>query len=204
MIMGQVLKTPMRVNTLISPLAGLFAVLSFATTEAEAQRGRGASTPRSDRLRQAQRLDVEGKHTEARVIFQKLIDTNVLAATRSTRTFGLALVWIGVGMLAVGVILLVVVVAVSQPYSGAGLGWGAVAGAVGRAREAAGRWAAWAAALSAARWAAWSSCFSFSRSQRLNISPPMPSTTGRPITMVARSTTLSINSVLSEGFRFPG
>ena len=74
MIMGHVLKTPLRVNTLISPMAGLFAVLSFATTEAEAQRGRGASTPRSDSLRQAQRLDVEGKHTEARAIFQKLID----------------------------------------------------------------------------------------------------------------------------------
>lgn len=54
----------------------LAAAIAFIPTEADAQggRGRGASTPRSDSIRLAQRLDVEGKHQEARAIFQKLID----------------------------------------------------------------------------------------------------------------------------------
>ena len=37
-------------------------------------RGPGASTPRSDSTRQAQRLDADGRHVEARAIFQALID----------------------------------------------------------------------------------------------------------------------------------
>ena len=49
------------------------SAIGVAPVEAEAQ-GRGASTPRSDSLRQAQRLDTEGKHQESRAIFQALID----------------------------------------------------------------------------------------------------------------------------------
>jgi tetratricopeptide (TPR) repeat protein len=43
------------------------------TSPLVAQQG-GDRTPRGDSLRQAQRLDVDGKHAEARAIFQKLID----------------------------------------------------------------------------------------------------------------------------------
>ena len=39
-------------------------------------------TPRGDSLRQAQRLDVDGKHAEARAIFQKLIDDAPDAAAK--------------------------------------------------------------------------------------------------------------------------
>src|SRR5574338_1231531 len=43
------------------------------TSPLSAQPG-GERTPRGDSLRQAQRLDIDGKHAEARAIFQKLID----------------------------------------------------------------------------------------------------------------------------------
>ncbi len=43
------------------------------TSPLSAQQG-GDRTPRGDSLRQAQRLDVDSKHGEARAIFQKLID----------------------------------------------------------------------------------------------------------------------------------
>jgi tetratricopeptide (TPR) repeat protein len=43
------------------------------TSSLAAQQG-ADRTPRGDSLRQAQRLDVDGKHAEARAIFQKLID----------------------------------------------------------------------------------------------------------------------------------
>src|SRR5574338_1503523 len=43
------------------------------TSSLPAQQG-GDRTPRGDSLRQAQRLDIDGKHAEARAIFQKLID----------------------------------------------------------------------------------------------------------------------------------
>jgi tetratricopeptide (TPR) repeat protein len=53
----------------------IVSVLCLAPLEIEAQgRGRGASTPRSDSLRQAQRLDTDGRHAESRAIFQALID----------------------------------------------------------------------------------------------------------------------------------
>jgi tetratricopeptide (TPR) repeat protein len=40
-----------------------------------AGQGRGGGGPRADSTRQAQRLDSEGKHAEARAIFQRLIDS---------------------------------------------------------------------------------------------------------------------------------
>jgi tetratricopeptide (TPR) repeat protein len=59
----------------VPPLPALFlSALATLPTEAESQgRGRGASTPRSDSIRLAQRLDTEGKHQDARAIFQALI-----------------------------------------------------------------------------------------------------------------------------------
>lgn len=85
--MPRVLPTP-------SPRAGLsrsiripaliLSMLSLAPFDADAQgRGRGASTPRSDSLRVAQRLDAEGKHQESRAIFQALIDNAPTPAERA-------------------------------------------------------------------------------------------------------------------------
>ena len=55
--------------------AALASITTIAclTSPLVAQQG-GDRTPRGDSLRQAQRLDVDGKHAEARAIFQKLID----------------------------------------------------------------------------------------------------------------------------------
>jgi tetratricopeptide (TPR) repeat protein len=52
------------------------AAVLIASPDVEAQRGGrgGAPNPRSDSLRTAQRLDADGKHQEARAIFQALID----------------------------------------------------------------------------------------------------------------------------------
>jgi tetratricopeptide (TPR) repeat protein len=63
------------------PWIRLFAVASLSvavsaaclTSTLPAQQG-GDRTPRGDSLRQAQRFDIDGKHAEARAIFQKLID----------------------------------------------------------------------------------------------------------------------------------
>jgi tetratricopeptide (TPR) repeat protein len=63
------------------PWTRRFAVVSLSvvvsaaclTSTLPAQQG-GDRTPRGDSLRQAQRLDIDGKHGEARAIFQKLID----------------------------------------------------------------------------------------------------------------------------------
>lgn len=59
--------------------------MSAISLESDAQggRGRGASTPRADSIREAQRLDTEGKHQESRAIFQKLIDNAPDAAARA-------------------------------------------------------------------------------------------------------------------------
>jgi tetratricopeptide (TPR) repeat protein len=46
-------------------------------------RGRGASTPRADSIRQAQQLDTQGQHQQARAIFQKLIDNAPDPAARA-------------------------------------------------------------------------------------------------------------------------
>lgn len=78
----------------LSPRAGLsrsiripallLSILSLAPLDSDAQgRGRGASTPRSDSLRVAQRLDAEGKHQESRAIFQALIDNAPTPAERA-------------------------------------------------------------------------------------------------------------------------
>lgn len=59
------------------------AVLLTIPSPLEAQ-GRGRSGgPRADSLRQAQRLDTEGKHTEARALFQRLIETAPDPAARA-------------------------------------------------------------------------------------------------------------------------
>ena len=68
---------PMRGSRIrLAAVAGLFALsLGVTSVAAGAQgRGRGPSTPRSDSIRQAQRLDTDGRHQDARAIFQALID----------------------------------------------------------------------------------------------------------------------------------
>jgi tetratricopeptide (TPR) repeat protein len=59
--------------------------------ESNAQGGRGPSTPRSDSTRQAQRLDTDGRHTEARAIFQALIDGAPRPADRAAAQRRMAL-----------------------------------------------------------------------------------------------------------------
>ncbi len=62
----------------------LVAALCLTPLESEAQRGgRGTPNPRNDSLRTAQRLDTEGKHQEARAIFQALIDNAPTPAARA-------------------------------------------------------------------------------------------------------------------------
>jgi tetratricopeptide (TPR) repeat protein len=53
--------------------AATVAAFSCLTSDVLAQQG-GNRTPRGDSIRQASQLDVDGKYTEARAIFQKLID----------------------------------------------------------------------------------------------------------------------------------
>jgi tetratricopeptide (TPR) repeat protein len=58
-----------------STAIAIAAVLSFAPAAAlVAQQQRGTPSPRADSLRQAQRLDADGDHAQARAIFQQLID----------------------------------------------------------------------------------------------------------------------------------
>jgi tetratricopeptide (TPR) repeat protein len=58
---------------------------------AEPQGQRRAPNPRADSLRQAQRLDAEGKHAEARAIFQRLIDNAPDPAAKAAATRRLAM-----------------------------------------------------------------------------------------------------------------
>ena len=55
------------------PIATSVMAIACLRSALSAQQG-GDGTPRGDSLRQAQRLDIDGKHAEARAIFQKLID----------------------------------------------------------------------------------------------------------------------------------
>ena len=55
------------------PVATSVMAIACLTFTLPAQQG-GDRTPRGDSLRQAQRLDIDAKHAEARAIFQKLID----------------------------------------------------------------------------------------------------------------------------------
>jgi tetratricopeptide (TPR) repeat protein len=72
----------------------VLSTLCLAPLAVDAQgRGRGASTPRADSLRQAQRLDTEGKHQEARAIFQALIDNAPTPAERAAAQRRLAMSW---------------------------------------------------------------------------------------------------------------
>ena len=66
------------------------AVLTPIESDAQG-RGRGASTPRSDSLRQAQRLDTDGQHAQARAIFQALIDNAATPAERAAAQRRMAL-----------------------------------------------------------------------------------------------------------------
>ena len=85
--MPRVLPTPFpraRLPRSIRIPALIMSILSLAPLELDAQgRGRGPSTPRSDSLRLAQRLDTEGKHQESRAIFQALIDNAPTPAERA-------------------------------------------------------------------------------------------------------------------------
>jgi len=70
----------------LGPAPVLFAAaLWLIPTTADAQRGGrgGAPSPRADSLRQAQRLDTEGNHQQARAIFQALIDNAPTPADRA-------------------------------------------------------------------------------------------------------------------------
>lgn len=68
------------------------ALLGLTPDLAAAQRNRDDEPdPRRDSLRMAQRLDVEGKHTEARAIFQTLIDNAPTPAEKAAAQRRLAL-----------------------------------------------------------------------------------------------------------------
>lgn len=77
----------------LTSLPALFlSAIAILPTEAESQgRGRGASTPRSDSLRTAQRLDTEGNHRESRAIFQALIDNAPTPAEKAAAQRRLAM-----------------------------------------------------------------------------------------------------------------
>ena len=65
---------------------------SLVAPEADAQRGgRGQSSPRSDSTRQAQQLDTDGQHQQARAIFQALIDNAPTPADRANAQRRMAL-----------------------------------------------------------------------------------------------------------------
>lgn len=95
MITGHTLPHSCPTSSSRSRLAAVTALVAFsllATTSVQAQgRGRGASTPRSDSTRQAQRLDTDGRHQEARAIFQALIDHAPTPADRAAAQRRMAL-----------------------------------------------------------------------------------------------------------------
>lgn len=77
-------------------LMGALATLAVAQPAATAQqqptpRQQRTPNPRSDSLRQAQQLDVEGRHAEARAIFQRLIDNAPDPAAKAAATRRLAM-----------------------------------------------------------------------------------------------------------------
>ncbi len=69
----------------------LVASLVVLPTALAAQQAQRAPNPRADSLRQAQRLDVEGKHAEARALFQTLIDNAPDPAAKAAATRRLAM-----------------------------------------------------------------------------------------------------------------
>jgi Flp pilus assembly protein TadD len=77
---------------LLALITGVFGCFVAFPADLGAQgRGRGASTPRSDSTRQAQRFDGEFRHQEARAIFQALIDNAPTPADRAAAQRRLAL-----------------------------------------------------------------------------------------------------------------
>ncbi len=71
------------------------AIVALPAADAQQQpaqrQGQRAPNPRSDSLRLAQRLDAEGKHADARAIFQKLIDNAPDPAAKAAATRRLAM-----------------------------------------------------------------------------------------------------------------
>ena len=83
---NRMLLRALRLSSLVASLTSLVAF------EAEAQRGgRGPSSPRADSTRQAQRLDTDGQHAQARAIFQALIDNAPTPADRAAAQRRMAL-----------------------------------------------------------------------------------------------------------------
>jgi tetratricopeptide (TPR) repeat protein len=89
--MSQVAMTRPSLNPRLLSLLATPLFLAPIDADAQGGRGRGASTPRADSMRQAQRLDVEGKHQESRAIFQALIDHAPTPAERAAAQRRLAL-----------------------------------------------------------------------------------------------------------------
>lgn len=73
------------------PVARLATVLLLAATPLSAQGGGGGGQPSP--MRQAQQLDTQGKHAEARAIFQRLIDEAANPAARSQAERRMAMSW---------------------------------------------------------------------------------------------------------------
>lgn len=79
----------LRLLMVAAALAGAPALLAAQAVPAAAPTR--APNPRADSLRQAQRLDAEGKHAEARAIFERLIANAPDAAARAAATRRLAM-----------------------------------------------------------------------------------------------------------------
>lgn len=86
-------RTPRPTRLLRSLLPLIVASLSSVVPlEADAQRGgRGQPSPRNDSTRQAQQLDTRGEHSQARAIFQALIDNAPTPADRAAAQRRMAL-----------------------------------------------------------------------------------------------------------------
>ena len=82
----------MRIPSIVSTLL-LIPALAFAQNPQPApqQQPQRPPNPRADSLRQAARLDVEGKHAEARALFQTLIDNAPTPAAKAAATRRLAM-----------------------------------------------------------------------------------------------------------------
>jgi tetratricopeptide (TPR) repeat protein len=72
-------------------LTALLLAAAAPVASAQEQRATRVPNPRSDSLRQAQRLDADGKHAEARAIFQRLIDNAPDPAAKAAATRRLAM-----------------------------------------------------------------------------------------------------------------
>jgi tetratricopeptide (TPR) repeat protein len=81
-----------RVRQLLRLPVLVWLLSSLVPIDADAQRGgRGQSSPRSDSTRQAQQLDTDGLHSQARAIFQALIDNAPTPSDRAATQRRMAL-----------------------------------------------------------------------------------------------------------------